>query len=85
MNERPDERLVPVLIPPLVDLLRAHQTRKGEPLTRSEVERIRDGAIAMMMSVAHARLMEKSRGYPDLDPANAWDEWQAVLAGQPKK
>ena len=70
------EELIPVFIPALVALLEHAEVKKGAPLTRSEVEAIRDGGVCMMMPVAQAADLAKSRGYPDLDPENCWQQWK---------
>ena len=73
-----EEPLVVVFIPPLVDVIRWAEDAKGEPLTESEVVAIRDEAICITMRQSHAQALESKRGYPDLDPENAWQEWQAI-------
>ena len=72
-----DEELIPVHIPPLVQLLQALESRKGLPLSRDEVEQVCGKAVCMMMRVSAAEAMAKSRGFRDIDPANAWEEWVA--------
>ena len=73
-----DELLVSVFIPPLVAVLHHEETAKGEPLTEDEVIAIRDKAVCITMKYSQAQAMESKRGYPDLDPDNVWEEWQAV-------
>lgn len=70
-----DDRLIPVFIPPLVDLLRILEGRKGAPLTEAEVIETRDKGVCMMMGAARAVELERARGYRDIDPQNVWEEW----------
>ena len=73
-----DEPLVAVFIPALVAILHHEETTKGEPLTEDEVIAIRDRAVCITMKYSQAQAVESRRGYPDLDPENVWQEWQAV-------
>jgi hypothetical protein len=65
-----------VFIPALAPLLARAEQLKGAPLTEAEVLRIRDAANCIRMAPEHARNIEEQRGYADLDPDNAWLEWQ---------
>lgn len=76
MNQ--EEKPVLVCIPPLVALLKSKESQKGSPLTEEEVITIRDNAVAMAVTEDTAKTMEESRGYPDIDPENCWEEWQVV-------
>lgn len=73
-----EEEVIPVFVPPLVALLARAEQLKGQPLTEAEVVRIRDQGTCMTMSVEHARALAERRGYDDLDPERAWEEWQVV-------
>ena len=73
-----DEPLVVVFVPALVAVLQHEETNKGEPLTEEEVMAIRDNAVCITVRHSQARAMESKRGYPDIDPDNVWEEWQAV-------
>ncbi|QGW87434.1 hypothetical protein EAAEB30_12270 [Enterobacter asburiae] len=64
-----------VFIPALVALLEAKEKDFGRELTREDVESIRDNATAIELPAEIARDMIESRGYPDIDAQNAWDEW----------
>ena len=70
------EPLLIVPIPPLVDVLANHEQQKGAPLTEAEVAEIAGSAICMTMRQSRAAAMATARGYADIDPANAWPEWQ---------
>lgn len=69
---------IPTFILPLVTLLQAKESQLGRGLTRDEVEALRDTAVVMNLELAHARAMERSRGYADLEPERAWEQWQIV-------
>ncbi len=69
---------IPVIIPTLTSILLAAERAKGRPLTRAEVEDIVTSAPAMAMSQSHAATLERSRGYADIVPELAWEQWQLV-------
>lgn len=73
-----DDTLVVVPIPPLVTLLQQHEAAKGAPLIEDEVLGIRDGAVCMTMRRSRAEQLASSRGFPDIDPSNAWEDWVRV-------
>lgn len=64
-----------VFIPALVALLEAKEKDFGRELAREDVESNRDNATAIELLAEIARGMIKSRGYPDIDAQNAWDDW----------
>ncbi|MEO6218712.1 MAG: hypothetical protein ABIO86_21995 [Sphingomonas sp.] len=72
------DNLVIVHVPALVVILLDRECKKGAPLTEEEVVAIRDGGhcIAMPRDVL-AEVAEK-RGYDDIDPENAWEDWNAI-------
>ena len=83
--EKPDaaevetaEPIVIVPMPPLVDVLSHHEQQKGAALTEVEVVEIAGGAVCMTMRQSRAAAMADARGYADIDPANAWAEWQQL-------
>lgn len=79
------DKLIPVFVPPLAACLAQAEKLKGRLLTESEVLKIRDGAICMMMAADHAAQMEASRGYRDVVPENCWADWHRLrvqLTGQ---
>lgn len=69
------QSLIYAFIPSLAALLTRAEELKGEPLTQAEVLAIRDEAPCMTMRESVALDLEDSRGYADLDPENAWEEW----------
>ena len=78
-----DDLLVAVPIPPLVTLLISLEEQKGAPLTEEEVADARDRAVCMTLPLSRARALAEARGFPDLDPENAWTEWEAYRNGGP--
>lgn len=73
-----EDELIITPVPALVAVLLAKEKDKGSPLTRAEVEEIIDNAACIAMS-RHAReKLDASRGYDDIDPERAWEQWQHV-------
>jgi len=68
-------------VPALVAVLLAKEKEKGEPLTKDEVEKITDQAECIAMPLDVRKQVDDSRGYLDIDPEHAWDEWQLVRTG----
>jgi hypothetical protein len=64
--------------PSLAALLMAAEEKKGAPLTNAEVDAIRDKAVCMAVKPRHARAMERSRGYADIEPERAFEHWQLL-------
>ncbi|NQF30888.1 hypothetical protein [Enterobacter asburiae] len=64
-----------VFIPALIAVLLSEEREIGRELTQQEVESIRDSATAARVPVDVAKEMIKERGYLDIDPENAWEEW----------
>jgi hypothetical protein len=80
-----DDPLVPMFMPPLLTLCLMEERKKGSPLTQEDVERVRDTGICMMVPLSHYRFKAEMSGR-DLDPENAWEDWQdykAWAASQP--
>jgi hypothetical protein len=73
-----EEPLFIVPIPSLVSSLLALETKKGSPLTESEVLEATDKAPSVAVPAQALAAMAEGRGYDDIDPENAWDEWQAI-------
>src|SRR4051794_32830704 len=72
------QALVPWFVPSLVSTLTHHEQVKGSPLTRDEVERIRDEAPSVLVSVETLTELVAERGYQDIDAESCWEEWQAL-------
>lgn len=73
-----DEQIIPVFIPPLALLLARAEKLKESPLTESEVVRIRDNAVCMMLPLSKAAHLAKARGFRDIVPENCWVEWHRL-------
>lgn len=69
---------VPFLMPSLAATLMALEGRSERPLTREQVEAIVEKAPAIAMEPADALVMERSRGYADIEPERAWEQWQII-------
>ncbi len=68
----------PVLMPSLLVLLAATERKKARALLESEVAELLDGCPAIAMAPADVRDLERSRGYADLEPRLAWEQWQLI-------
>ncbi|MFN0248391.1 MAG: hypothetical protein ACKV2T_15980 [Kofleriaceae bacterium] len=66
--------LVPVFIPALRAVLAAQSGK----LTKKLVEAIRDDGACVMMTPRDAQRLERERGYADVDPELAWEQWKLV-------
>lgn len=73
-----DERLHIVPVPSLVATLLRAERDKGELLTESAVLEIRDKCPSVVMTDEMLDKVLARRGYDDIDPENAWEEWQAI-------
>ena len=73
-----EEPLIATPVPATVALLLNRETAKGSPLTKEEVEEIRDKAVCIMLPVSERKAMDEARGYEDIDPQFAWEQWQDV-------
>src|SRR5262249_50997565 len=67
-----------VISPPLVAVLLSAERSAGHPLTRGEVEDIVGKSSAIAMEPRDAVALERSRGYADIEPELAWEQWQIV-------
>jgi hypothetical protein len=76
--------LIITLVPALVALLLNLEKAKGEPLTEAEVLHARDNAASIALPRKAHEALIKSRGYPDIDPERAWEEWLAFKAEYPQ-
>ena len=65
-------------VPALVALLLAKEKEKGALLTREEVEEITDKAECIAMPRHARKKVDEGRGYEDIDPEQAWEQWQNV-------
>ena len=77
MNDNNEELLL-VHVPALVAVLLNAENEKESALTESEVIEIRDSAQCIAMPMDVAEKVAEDRGYADINPENAWEEWQTV-------
>jgi len=71
-------KLVLTFVPTLSSILLAAERSKGVPLVPSEVEQIVSKATVVAMEPRDAAALERSRGYADIEPELAWEQWQIV-------
>jgi hypothetical protein len=74
----PPSELAPTFMPTLHVLLRSLESKKGAPLTEDEVIKARDSAPCIAMTHRDVQALERTRGYADLDPELASEQWQLV-------
>lgn len=80
--ERPlPDGLARTFMPALVVVLLAAESKAGRRLTPEEVAALRDRSPCMAMEHRDAQQLERARGYADIDPERAWEQWQVVRAG----
>ncbi len=73
-----EEDLIITPVPALVAVLLAKEREKGGALTREEVEEITDKAVCIGMPRHARKKVDEARGYEDIDPEQAWEQWQNV-------
>lgn len=73
-----EELLVIMPMPSLVAVLANRAAAKGAPLTEAEVLAIRDSAECTMVPHDVVPAIVEARGYEDIDPERAWEEWNAI-------
>lgn len=71
-----------VPMPALAAVLEALERKQGEPLTRSQVEEAVAATPSIVMEHRDAQALERSRGYADIDPERAWEQWQVLRAAR---
>jgi len=71
-------QLVQTIIPSLVSILAAAERSAGRALNWREVEGVVASCSAIAMEPRDARAIERSRGYADIEPERAWEQWQIV-------
>ncbi|MFC7339665.1 hypothetical protein ACFQY0_20945 [Haloferula chungangensis] len=72
------DRLIITHIPSLVATLLNKERAKGAPLTRKEVESIRDEAPAQVLTPEQRAAIDERREYDDIVPERAWEDWQVA-------
>lgn len=73
-----DTEIIITPIPSLVATLLNRERAKGTALTREEVKAIRDSAPCVALTPDQRAAVDAGRGYDDIDPERAWEEWQQV-------
>ncbi|MBS2026021.1 MAG: hypothetical protein JST92_26780, partial [Deltaproteobacteria bacterium] len=73
-------QVVLTAMPTYVSIVVAAERKKGSPLTRNEVEAVVAECMTIAMDPKHAAELERSRGYADLQPELAWEQWQIIRA-----
>jgi len=63
-------------VPALVALLLAKEKEKARPLTQEEVAEIVNNAECIAMPQHVRKKVDEARGYDDIDPEQAWVQWQ---------
>lgn len=72
--------LVPTPIPSLSALLKATEDSQSRSLSAAEVEAIVGQCACVAMDPRDVAALERSRGYADIEPELAWEQWQIVRA-----
>ncbi|MER2565741.1 MAG: hypothetical protein ABTQ32_33770 [Myxococcaceae bacterium] len=72
------DSLAYVFMPSLAAVLTAAEKKAGKKLTKKQVEKIRDEAPCMTMDHRDAQRLERKRGYADLEPTLAYEQWQVL-------
>ncbi len=72
------KELVPVIMPSLAVVLANMESKQGRPLKPAEVSELVANSPCIAMKRADALTLEQSRGYADLEPDLAWEQWQLV-------
>jgi hypothetical protein len=70
--------VVPTFVPALRVTLAAVERERGKRLTQAQVLKIRDEAPCIALGAREINAMDRSRGYADLDPELAWEQWKLV-------
>lgn len=79
MSARPNPKHYAILaVPSFAAILLSEEKKQGTPLTRREVEALRDKMSVMTVPADAAKEAEAMRGYKDIDPNRAWEEWQRL-------
>ncbi|KAB7775835.1 MULTISPECIES: hypothetical protein [Xanthomonas] len=76
-NEFEDDLII-VPVPPLVAVLLNLEKKKGSSLTEGEVLEARDNAVCIALPKGVCDAIAESRGYNDIDPERAWEEWVEI-------
>jgi len=75
------DEMTEVYVPALVAMLLRAEELAERPLTKDEVIRIRDNASVVTYPLSLMPEFLAQRGYHDLYPPEAWEEWQLYRDG----
>lgn len=64
-----------IFVPSLIAMLTRAEQLKENPLTETEVIRIRDQAPVIVSKASMVKTLEASRGYKDVDTTDTWKTW----------
>jgi hypothetical protein len=78
-RDNPDGLIV-VFMPSLYSWLSQAERVKGAALSSTEVTRIRDASPAIAVTAEQAKRLNADRGYADVDPQNAYGDWERMKA-----
>ena len=70
--------LLPTPMPSLSAVLTASESSQQRPLTKAEVEATVENCACVAMHPGDVAELERSRGYADIEPQLAWEQWQIV-------
>lgn len=71
-------QLVPVIMPSLVAMLLNKERELGRALESQEVSALVEQSPCIALERADALELEQSRGYADIEPDLAWEQWQLI-------
>lgn len=71
-----EDDLIITPVPSLVAVLLAKEKEKMTPLTQAEVEDVSVNAQCIAMPRLARQKVDEARGYEDIDPEHAWEQWQ---------
>lgn len=70
-----DEQIVIVPIPSLVSILLNAENEQGSALSENEVNEMAENCVCLTMPLSSALELELKRGYRDIRPEYAWQDW----------
>ncbi|MEM9519661.1 MAG: DUF4261 domain-containing protein [Actinomycetota bacterium] len=68
----------PTPVPALIDLLAAKERELGRALDPVEVASVAEQMTCVVMRPHDVQALEHGRGYADIEPRRAWEQWQAI-------
>lgn len=83
-SQNMDTDVIITPIPSLVATLLNRERAKGSALTREEVDAITESVPCVALTPEQRASVDKRRGYDDIDPERAWEDWQVARRGLDK-